>query len=242
MAQLNPPKGAELAQVPRQLPFYLPVEARLGSEDFLVSPSNEIAWRVFERWPDWADPALTLIGPGGAGKSHLAAIWAVRAGARTLPARVLAEVDLPTLARAGALVLEDADHALAENSALEAPLFHLLNLARAAKACVVVTARAFPDQWRVGTADLLSRLRLAPVVEIRAPDDALVRAVLVKLFVDRQLTIDAGLIDYIAVRIERSLDAARAIVEALDHEGLALGRRVTRAMAGEVLRRMERDI
>lgn len=223
----------------RQLSLDLPVEPRFGADDFLVSPSNEGAFAAMERWPQWPGRMLLLIGPGGAGKSHLAAIWAARAGARTLDAAALAHadshVDLQALAAQPAILVEDADRA----PGIEAALFHLINLARDSGAFLVITARRFPDHWGLATADLLSRLRLAPAVEIGAPDDALVRAVLVKLFADRQLGIDAGLIEYLARRIERSLDAARVIVEALDREALALGRPVTRIMAGELIRRLE---
>jgi chromosomal replication initiation ATPase DnaA len=218
----------------RQLPLDLPVDPSFGHEDFLVSPSNQGAWDMFERWPDWPDQVLLLLGPTGAGKSHLGAIWAERAQARVLPASRLYRADLPALASTS-LLLEDADQA----RGLEAELFHLLNLFRGSPHWLVVTGRAWPDQWGVKTPDLLSRLRLAPAVEIGEPDDGLVRAVLVKLFADRQLMVDAAVVDYLAVRIERSLGAARNVVEALDREALARGRAVTRPMAGEIIRRLE---
>ena len=104
---------------------------------------------------------------------------------------------------------------------------------------LAITARAWPDAWGLATRDLLSRLRLAPAVEIGEPDDALVRSVLVKLFMDRQIVVDGSVIDYLALRIERSLAAARSIVMTLDQEALAAGRAVTRPMAAEVLRRLE---
>jgi chromosomal replication initiation ATPase DnaA len=221
---------------PRQLTLDLPVETRFGREDFLVSPCNSEAWAMFERWPQWPDRVLLLLGPTGAGKSHLGAIWAEHAGARVLKANALPRADLPGLAASGAILLEDADTA----RGIETELFHLLNLVRASPSCwLVITARAWPDAWGLATPDLLSRLRLAPAVEIAEPDDALVRAVMVKLFVDRQLVVEAPVVEYLALRIERSLDAARQIVERLDHEALTAGRRITRQMAGEVLRQLE---
>jgi chromosomal replication initiation ATPase DnaA len=224
-----------LKPVPRQLTLDLPVEPRYGREDFLVSPSNAHAWSTFESWPNWPDRVLLLLGPTGAGKSHLGAIWAAKTGARVLNATSLPMADLPALARAPAILLEDADSA----KRVENELFHLLNLVREAGTYLAITARQWPDTWGLSTADLLSRLRLAPAVEIGEPDDALVRAVLVKLFVDRQLVVDTSVVEYLAVRIERSLDAARAIVEALDREALAQNRPITRPIAIDVLRRLD---
>ena len=221
---------------PRQLTLDLPIETRFGREDFLVSPSNADAFETFEGWPAWPDRVLLLLGPTGAGKSHLGAIWAARSHARILPASALAGSDVSALAGAGPLLLEDVDSA----RGIEAQLFHLLNLVRnSANSWLVLTARAWPDGWGLRTADLLSRLRLAPAVEIAEPDDALVRAVLVKHFIDRQLVVDTTVVEYLAMRIERSLDAARQVVEALDQEALMAGRRITRPMAGEVLRALE---
>lgn len=218
----------------RQLALDLPVEPRFGAEDFLVSPSNEAAYAMVERWPDWPAPALIVSGPRGAGKSHLAAIWAERAGARVVTGAGLALAHPPALAAAGATLVEDADRV----GAAEAQLFHLMNLLRETGGFLVLTAQTPPDLWDVTTPDLLSRLRLAPMVELAPPDDALMRAVLVKLLVDRQLVVDTALVDYVALRLDRSLDAARRFVAALDHEALARGRRVSRALAGDVLQTM----
>ncbi len=223
-----------MSREPRQIPFELPLAPRFGREDFLVSPSNEEAWRLFERWPDWPGRMLLLVGPAGAGKSHLAAIWVKHAGARSLAAASLPLADLPALAKSGAVLVEDADG----TGVVENQFFHLINLMRETNGFLAITAHKRPDLWGVSTPDLLSRLRLAPVVEMAAPDDALVRAVLVKLFIDRQLNVDTSVVEYIALRIERSIDAARKIVELIDREALARGRPVTRPMAGEVLARM----
>lgn len=217
---------------PRQLPLDLPHEASFAREDFLAAPSNAEALAMIEAWPRWPSPVMMLVGPPGAGKSHLGAIWARAAGASAISGAALAGASPIELAEAPALLIEDADRL----GAREASLFHLLNSARERGLGVLVTARSAPDLWGVATPDLLSRLRLAPIVALREPDLELAEAVLMKLFSDRQLGVDAAVVAYIARRIERSLDAARGIVAALDREALARGKAVTRAMAAEFLR------
>ncbi len=230
-----PQKGPHLPS--HQLTLELASEPRFGAEDFLVSQSNERAYAMIELWPDWPDPVLLLIGPPGSGKSHLAAIWAARAGAQRLEAAALASADLPALTQYHALLIEDAEGL----GAGEAALFHLLNLSRAAGVSLLITAHAAPEAWGLATADLLSRLRLASRVTIDAPDEALMRAVLVKLLVDRQLIVDTNVVEYAALQLDRSLDAARDFIAALDREALSRGRRITRAMAAEVLQKLETE-
>jgi chromosomal replication initiation ATPase DnaA len=173
-----------------------------------------------------------LTGPEGSGKSHLAAIWARAAGARSIAARALDEEGVPAALATGALVLES----VTEGCFDEAQLFHLLNLAREEHAFVLVTTRTPPASWRVRVPDLASRLRALPVVALAAPDDALFRAVLVKMFADRQLAVDESLVGYLATRIERSFATARAAVETLDREALSRKRPVNRALATELFR------
>jgi chromosomal replication initiation ATPase DnaA len=214
-----------------QLTLNLAPDPGYERENFFVSGSNEQAYAMIELWPCWPDPTLLILGPSGAGKSHIGAIWASLAKAGIQSAASLAAEDIEALAAAGPLLLEDTD-AIGE---AEAQLFHLVNLMRERGTALVLTAKTPPDAWGLRTADLLSRLRLAPTTAIGPPDDALMRAVLVKLLIDRQLVVDTGVVGYIALRIERSLDAARSFIDALDREALARQSRISRAIAGDVL-------
>ena len=217
---------------PRQLVLALDHAESFAREDFLVGPSNEAALALIERWPDWPDRIMVLVGPQGSGKSHLAAIWAAAAGARSIAARSLDVASLPAAFATGALVVED----LAERRFDERGLFHLINQAREERAFVLMTARSAPAAWSIAVPDLVSRLRVLPVIELAAPDDALLRAIIVKLFSDRQLAVDEALVAYLAARIERSFAGAQKAVKALDREALRLQRPVTRALAGDLFR------
>jgi chromosomal replication initiation ATPase DnaA len=214
----------------RQLALALDHAESFAREDFLTAPSNAAALAMIERWPDWPDRSMALTGPEGAGKSHLAAIWAERAGARTIAGWALDDERLPAALATGALVVED----LAPQCFDERALFHLLNLAREHGASLLLTARSAPAGWSFAVPDLESRLRALPVIAVKSPDDELLRAVIVKLCADRQLAIDEALVRYVANRIERSVAAARATVIELDREALRRRRPVTRALAAEL--------
>jgi len=216
---------------PRQLALALDHAESYAREDFLSGPCNEGALQLIDLWPDWPANALALVGPEGAGKTHLAMIWAAGAGARVVSARTLHETGLLPALATGALVVEDA-----ATGADERALFHLLNIAREERASLLLTARAAPATWTIAIPDLASRLRALPVLTLQPPDDAMLRAVIVKLATDRQLTLDENVVSYLSTRIERSFAAARSAVIALDEEALRRGRPATRALAAELFR------
>jgi len=217
---------------PRQLAFSLEHAESFAREDFLSGPSNAAALALVETWPDWPARAVVLAGPAGSGKSHLASIWAARSGARFVLARSLVETKVPAALATGALVVED----LTPGAFDERALFHLVNLVREEGAYLLLTAASPPAGWPVEIPDLASRLKAAPVVMLAPPDDALLRAVLVKLFADRQLAVDEALVSFLTMRIERTFQAARAVVAKLDQEAMQRKRPLTRALAAEVLR------
>lgn len=220
------------APQPRQLALSLPHREHLARDDFLEGAANAAALAMIERWPDWPGPFLFVVGPKGAGKTHLAAIWAEFSGARTISARALSVAAVPGALATGALVVEDVEPGNFDPAAL----FHLLNLAREEGAFVLLTAHGPPAAWTVELRDLASRLRAIPTVELADPDDALLRALIVKLCADRQLRVDEATVGYLAGRIERSFSAARDVVERLDEASLRLRRPATRALAAEILR------
>ena len=213
----------------RQLAFDLPGRAAMTREHFFVAPSNALALQAVEDWRNWPGRKLLVVGPDGAGKTHLAHVWAALADAVILSAEALAAADIASLS-GRAVVVEDADRI----GAAEAQLFHLHNLVTTTGA-LLLTARTPPRDWGLHLPDLVSRMQATPIAHLDAPDDALLSAVLVKLFADRQVAVPANLIPYLVSRMPRSIGAARALVAALDARALALGRPITRALAGEIL-------
>ena len=220
-----------MTAAPRQLVFDLAHRQALGAEDFLVSSSNDAAVEMVDRWPDWPHPAAIVAGPQGSGKSHLANVWRLRSGAGLVTAVELDDARVAALEPSAALVVEDLDRGIGD----EKVLFHLLNRARESKLSVLLTSRTPPGEQEFRVPDLRSRLRALPIVQVQPPDEALLKAVLVKLFADRQLNVEPPVIDYLSLRMERSMAAANRIVAVVDRLALATHRKVTRPLAAEAL-------
>lgn len=223
--------GLQLHAQPEQLSLGLDLPTVYRASDFLTSPCNRIARAWIDRWPDWPATALLVHGPPGAGKTHLARIFADQAGARILSGESLAAaLDPPSWTLWRAHVVEHADRMTDEET-----LLHLYNGTRETGGHLLLTSRWPLSAWALDLPDLRSRLRTAPVVGIDTPDDALLAALLVKLFDDRQLRVDEAVVLYLVQRMERSFAEARRVVAALDDLALRTRRRIGIALAREAL-------
>jgi chromosomal replication initiation ATPase DnaA len=216
---------------PTQLTFDLPHRPALGADDFLISQSNRAAAETIDRWPAWPQSSVAVVAPAQAGKTHLGNVWRLRSGAVRLEASTIREADLAAAAQAGTVLVEDLHAGIGD----ERVLFHLLNLVQEHELTLLATSRTPPGEIAASLPDLRSRLRALPVVTIAPPDEALLKAVLVKLFADRQLAVEPHLVAYVALRMERSMEAAARIVAEIDRAAMASHRKVTRAVAAEVL-------
>lgn len=215
----------------QQLSFAYPHESALGRADFFVSACNQAALTWVERWPEWPCRALVIHGPAGCGKTHLGRLWRGRASALALAPADLTPIDpiLAVTARRRAVLVDDAEHAP------EQALLHLYNWCLEQGADLLLLARAAPAAWGTALADLASRLRAVPAVAIEPPDDALLAAVLVKLFADRQVRVAPDVPRYLVSRIERSFAAAAEIVAALDRRAMRDQRAIKLPLVREVL-------
>lgn len=204
--------------MPEQLVFDLPANTAFGRDDFFTCPTNSLAIDAIENWPNWPLNKLVLTGVEGAGKTHLATIWAELAQARILQATELT-TKMPEVLIANPVCIEDIPE-IAGNPQAEAALFHLHNLAQETGTPLLMTGRGSINSWGITLPDLRSRLQGSNTVTLLPPGDFLLSAVLVKLFSDCQLRVEPGLIAYLLPRMERSFAAARQLVQALDHQAL----------------------
>ncbi len=217
----------------RQLILDLPVRTARGRDDFFVTSANEAAVAVIDAWPGWQAPVMVLVGPAGSGKSHLCHIWAAQSRARTVAASDVRADKVPELLAAGALVVEDAP-----GEALDEPgFFHLLNLVRETRSSLLIAARTDPAHWPVTLPDLRTRLLVLDLVRIGAPDDDLMRGVIVKQFQDRQIAADEAVVSYMLIHMERSLEAVGRLVAEIDRTALTEKARITRSLVARIMAR-----
>lgn len=189
---------------------------------------------MLDLWPHWPSHIVILAGPTGSGKSHIAHVWREKAGAQDISFSLPAD-EILTCSKQSPILLEDVDRQDMD----ETKFFHLLNAVKEARSSILITSRSWPASWSVKLPDLVSRIKSATVVEIGEPDELLLAQVIVKLFADRQIEIDEKIVNYLVLRMERSLAVAQHIVGRMDH--LALSRKVpiSRAIASDVLAELE---
>jgi chromosomal replication initiation ATPase DnaA len=217
-----------------QLAFDLPADPAMGRADFFVSQANAAALAMIDQWRDWPFGRMVLTGPPGSGKSHLATIWTADSGAEYVTGAALGGFSVPALARSGAVAVDDA-HLVAGNTVLETALFHLINFLAETNGALLLIAPLPPRDWALQLPDLVSRVQATALTSLHAPDDALLSAVLIKLFADRQIEVDPTLIPFLVARMDRSFGFARAVVDMMDRLALERSVSLNRGLAADVL-------
>jgi chromosomal replication initiation ATPase DnaA len=199
--------------------------ARYGP-DFLQAPSNAAVLAWLGRAGTWPERRLAIWGPAGSGKTHLAHLWSDQAGATLVAGGDVSGDDVTR-----PLAIDDAERAD------EVALLHTLNAAAEARHPVLLTSRAPPARWGVALPDLVSRLRAVTAVELGDPEEALLRALLMRLFAERQFTVPPEVQDWMLARLPRTAAAVREAAARLD--AACVRRPPTRAIAATVVAAIE---
>ena len=222
----------------QQIPLDLGSRRAFLRSDFHIGSSNRDAVGWIDRWPEWPAPVLILQGEAASGKTHLAAVWQKKSSASLIrPEDLVSHSAGDLFDRGENFVLDGLDLWLGDHAA-ETTLFHLYNMLKEEQRSMMITMRMSPTQSDFVIPDLASRFRAAPAVTIHAPDDMLLASVLIKLFSDRQLSVNNDVISYLLPRIERSFASARDVVARADQMALAEKRGISVPLMRKVLTEM----
>lgn len=204
-----------------QLALILPVQHTFGRIDFCVSACNAEAVHWIDRWPNWPFHCLLIYGDSGCGKTHLGRIFSDFC----IEADRLSEVDFETFPQK--IVVENVSEKTNETA-----LFHLYNFALESGRSIILTAKKIPN---FQLPDLQSRMQAMLKVSIKAPDDELLFALLMKGFSERHMLVPADVLEYIVKNIERSFAAVQAFLKAADQLSLEQKRKITIPVVKQIL-------
>lgn len=218
---------ARPAGAARQFALPLALPASSSRADLIEDASNAEALAWLDQPERWPGGRLALHGPEGVGKTHMARAFAAARGWRWLEGPGLRGLVPPA---AGGTVLDDADAVPQEPA-----LLHLLNLCAERGEGLLLVGRDPPARWPVRLPDLASRLRAVAAIGVGHPGEALLGALLAKLFADRQLRVAPEVQAWLLARLPREAAALAEAAARLDRAALAARLPVTRALARAAL-------
>lgn len=209
-----------------QYPFDFPTLQAQSFDDFAVGNSNKQAVQQLTIWPNWAHHVMLIVGPQACGKSHLLHSFQKQYGGIFVKDDDFNNFDkiMSNIKENDRLIfiVDNADTIKNQNG-----LFHLFNAIKENQGWLLLSARKTPNMWDFKLEDLASRIKSTPFAEISMPDEALLKAVLIKLFSDRQLLVDEKVISFLITRMERSFESALVLVDIIDKAALNAGKNIT---------------
>lgn len=216
-----------------QLTFKLGNPVALDRDDFIPSNSNITALKWIDAWPNWPKgiSGLNVFGPKASGKTHLAEVWKSRSKALIVDSSISDPLLVRELLGAYKNVVVDNFDSFWNGE----PILHLFNLVVAKRGFVLFLSERPLTQLGITPPDLASRVTTLPTVEIKSPDDDLIKGVMAKLFKDRQILVANEVIDFLFLRMERSFQEVEKLVDKLDTESLAQNNAVTLPLAKRII-------
>ncbi len=203
-------------------------------KDLYKNSCNEIAINLIESWPKWSvdNRIICIYGPSGSGKSHIANIWKEKVNAIIYEGINHLTLD-HIYSISNPLIFENLN---SNHNWPEELLFEFFNEIKSSKNFLLITCNDNPLKFSWKLKDLISRISSFTNIEIKLPNDELIKKILVKQFSDRQLSLDKQFIDYISQRIERSYLAINNVVDIIDQLTLKYKKPVNYNLIKEALK------
>ena len=200
------------------------------------STCNEIAINFINEWPKTTinNNIFCIYGPSGSGKTHISKVWMEKSNAIIFNG--ISDLSFDYLSGFDRnLIFEDI--ALNKNWP-ENLLFEFINEIKSSRLSLLITCNSDPLKIKWKTKDLISRFTSFTNIEIKLPDDILIRKLLIKQFADRQLSLDSEQIEYISKRIERSYSSIIKIVDRVDNLALQHKKAISKNIIKEAIKHL----
>ena len=200
-------------------------------QDFYVSSSNKYAFNIINGWPKWLKRIVNLYGEQYSGKSHLSKIFETKTTCLNIESINFTSEILLKFKTKQALIIENFNFNIPEKL-----LYSLINIVEQENKYLLITSLKPLNKFDFKLKDLNSRINNCLFVEIGAPDDELIYALIVKNFSDRQINIDKKIIEYIIKRINRSYKDIFLFIYKVDQLSLQKGKPINLSIIKKILK------
>ena len=200
-------------------------------QDFYVSSSNKYAFNIINGWPKWLKRTVNLYGEQYSGKSHLSKIFETKTTCLNIESINFTNEILLKFKTKQALIIENFNYNIPEKL-----LYSLINIVEQENKYLLITSLKPINKFDFKLKDLNSRINYCLFVEIGAPDDELIYALIVKNFSDRQINIDKKIIEYIIKRINRSYKDIFLFIYKVDQLSLQKGKPINLSIIKKILK------
>ena len=212
---------------------------------FYVSEKNYFANKFINSWPKWKNQCLFIYGPKDCGKTHISKIWKKKSNAKLLNKyffQNLEEIEINKEFNSDkSWIIEDIDLILKENNkSLEEKILNFLNL-KGPKDYVLITSKKPPSQFITHLDDLVSRLRASLVVEVKEPDEILLKKIILKHLENRQITITDKQLNFLINRIERTYSCAKKMSSLIDEITLKRHSKISNEILSAIIKSYNND-
>ena len=204
-----------------QLTLKFPFKTNYFEEDFYVSKNNFNAYKLIQSWPKGSSKYINIFGPSGCGKTHLANIFKKKINSFLIKASELSDSSLSLIKLNECLIIDDY-----QNNIDETLFYTILNQIHQSNQYIIVNSLKPIKTLAVTLNDLKSRFDSFIDIGIYLPTDDLIRVILTKNFSDKQVEVEAKLLEYILRNTHRSYKDIFDLIDKVDSLSLSSGKSI----------------
>ena len=214
---------------------------KFKNNDFYVSNKNELAYKMIKKWPEWPTQVVYIYGSEKCGKSLVCKLWkdisqGIYINKNNFLEKLIAQNDL-TYIQNHNWIIDDVDYIISfEDNKYEEKILNLINIIKTSgKNNILMTSRKMPRFLDSGLKDLISRISSATVIEMRDPDEILLKKIIEKYLNERNIQINNESLDYLINRIERSYKSALKFAKQIDIMSLEKKTKINKSFLKSIL-------